>query len=131
MFTSRAARMVRALGASGLLPLMAACGGAAPAPAVGLAPTRLQAVESSKVSPNVVGSAGGKSWMTSHAKGPLLYISDSVVNVVLVFTWPKLRLIGNLSGLHQPQGECVDASSKVWIANTNRSEMLEFAAAQN
>jgi hypothetical protein len=61
------------------------------------------------------------------AKGALLYVSDSLLGDVFAFTWPKLRLIGNLSGLHFPQGECVDASGNIWIANTKRSEMVEFA----
>jgi hypothetical protein len=68
------------------------------------------------------------SWMdAAAAKGALLYVSDSLLGDVFAFTWPKLRLIGNLSGLHFPQGECADASGNIWIANTKRSEMVEFA----
>lgn len=61
------------------------------------------------------------------AKGALLYVSDSTLNDVFAFTWPNLRLIGNLSGLSLPQGECVDASGNIWIANTTKSDVLEFA----
>lgn len=64
--------------------------------------------------------------MASHLKGPLLYVSDSELDVVFVFTWPALQLIGNLRGFNAPQGECVDRSGDVWIANTKKSEMLEY-----
>jgi hypothetical protein len=60
------------------------------------------------------------------AKGTLLYVSDSSLGDVFAFTWPKLHLIGNLSALSQPQGECVDRSGNIWIANTNKFEMLAF-----
>lgn len=68
-----------------------------------------------------------KTWMDAHAKGPLLYVSDSDLNDVLAYRWPKLQLIGNLSGLSYPQGECIDGSGNIWIANTTKFEMLEFA----
>jgi hypothetical protein len=69
-----------------------------------------------------------KSWMDPAAKaGTLLYISDAGTNDVLVYSYPKLALVGTLTGFNQPQGECVDKSGNVWIANTSSSQLLEYA----
>ncbi|MBV8530171.1 MAG: hypothetical protein JO104_02555 [Candidatus Eremiobacteraeota bacterium] len=136
MVTSLATKLRRGVGLSAALGLLVACSNAG----TGVAPTSAfkrpigspaggpPAFALAQAPPRVpVRSGYRKSWMDPHATGPLLYISDSPVNVVLAYTWPKLRLIGNLSGLNYPQGECVDRSGNIWIANTKRSEMLEFA----
>jgi hypothetical protein len=67
------------------------------------------------------------SWMEPNVKGALLYVADAGVNDVFVYSWPALHLVGNLSGFKVPQGVCVDAKDNVWIANTARSQMVEFA----
>lgn len=106
--------------------VLAGCGGAAQfAP---MAAAKLQAVLAAS-NPHPVAAQPNRaiSWMARNQKGALLYIADAGVNDVLVYTWPRLRLIGNLSGFKVPQGECVDPAGNVWIANTLRSEMLEFA----
>lgn len=68
-----------------------------------------------------------KSWMEPNVKGALLYIADAGVGDVFVYSWPALRLIGNLSGFKVPQDVCVDAAGNVWIVNTARSQLLEYA----
>jgi hypothetical protein len=68
-----------------------------------------------------------KSWMAARVKGPLLYVSDAAVGVVLAYSWPQLRLVGNLSGFDVPQGECVDGAGDIWIANTKQSQMRKYA----
>ncbi len=68
------------------------------------------------------------SWMDSSAKnGSLLYVSDSVLNDVYVYTYPKLRLVGTLTGFAQPEGACVDAVGDVWIANYGTAQIIEYA----
>jgi hypothetical protein len=60
----------------------------------------------------------------------LLYISDPGNNDVEVYSYPpkgSSPLVGTLTGLSEPQGECVDATGSVWIANTNASTIVEFA----
>jgi hypothetical protein len=70
----------------------------------------------------------GKSWMNPDAKASqLLYISDSGTNDVYVYSYPKGKLVGTLTGFSEPQGECSDSSGNVWIANTAGSNLLEFA----
>jgi hypothetical protein len=127
------ATIARALATVGTAAVLAGCkgfaGGTAPAsvPAQGVALSPLPFAAAR--TPAIVGvpSDARRSWMKSRAFGPLLYVSDSQLNVVLAYTWPKLHLVGNLSGLRFPQGECVDRSGNVWVANTKRSEMVEFA----
>ncbi len=72
--------------------------------------------------------AKGASWMRADTKrGALLYLADYVDSSVRVFTFPKGKLIGTLTGLNHPEGECVDAASNVWIANTGSSQIVEYA----
>lgn len=69
-----------------------------------------------------------KTWMAPRAKTQnLLYISDDGTNDVYVYSWPKGKLLGTLTGFSYPQGECVDKSGDVWIANLGTKQMLEYA----
>lgn len=113
-----------------LASVLAACSrGAAPPIAMPNSAIELQNISSARIPVNFsLPSDRRKSWMSAGAaKGALLYVSDSLLGDVFAFTWPKMRLIGNLSGLHFPQGECVDTNGNIWIANTKRAEMVEFA----
>lgn len=121
-----------AIGLAGALATLAGCGEGAPQPpAVAVAPAQSQISTAAKsprarvVRPERSGMA---SWMDSRAaKGALLYVSDSSLNDVFAFTWPKLRLVGNLSGLHFPQGLCVDAAANIYVTDTAKSQVLEYA----
>lgn len=70
-----------------------------------------------------------KSWMAKIPKGtPLVYVSNIVTNDIYVYTYPRLALVGTLAGFFShPQGECADKAGDVWIASTNRQQLLEFA----
>lgn len=74
---------------------------------------------------------GRGSWMLSNAKKKdLLYIADSFPygsNDVFVYTYPKGKLVGTLTGFNEPSGECVDKKGNVFIANFGESEILEYA----
>jgi hypothetical protein len=59
-------------------------------------------------------------------KGDLLYLSDGG-GYVYVYSYPKGELVGTLTGLNLPQGECVDKAGDVFITNTNLSQILEYA----
>jgi hypothetical protein len=59
--------------------------------------------------------------------GRLLYISDSGTDDVDIYTYPKLKLVGTLTGFDGPQGICLNKARDVWIVNTNASDLLEYA----
>jgi hypothetical protein len=76
----------------------------------------------------------GKSWMLPEAKSEdLLYIAAGPVNgAVYVYTYPKGRFVGTLTGFLEPFGECSDSAGDVFVvayANTsmNSTTIYEFA----
>lgn len=70
----------------------------------------------------------GRSWMNPKAKaGALLYLSDLGTNDVYVYSWPQLDLVGMLTGLYGPAGECADRNGNVWIVNLFASDVVEYA----
>jgi len=69
-----------------------------------------------------------RSWMATRARNSdLLYVSDIGTDDVYVYDYANDALVGTLTGFNEPQGECVDASGNVWIANTKATEMVEYA----
>ncbi|HEY2473804.1 MAG TPA: hypothetical protein VGI19_03290 [Candidatus Cybelea sp.] len=77
---------------------------------------------------NVIPTQGrGGSWMRSGTSEDLLYVSDSGSNSVYVYSFPDGTLAGTLTGLNNPQGDCVDASQNVWIANAGANDTIEYA----
>ncbi|HKU80778.1 MAG TPA: hypothetical protein VJP76_01315 [Candidatus Tumulicola sp.] len=72
--------------------------------------------------------ATGASWMEPSAQtGALLYASDSAANVVKVFSYPRGKLVGTLTGFQTPQGLCVDKAGNVFITNSAAAQILEYA----
>jgi len=65
--------------------------------------------------------------MPGAANGSLLYVSDTATNDVYVFSYPKGRLVGTLTGFDNPQGLCSDRNGDVFIANSAGEETLEYA----
>ncbi|HET6275037.1 MAG TPA: hypothetical protein VFE16_03765 [Candidatus Cybelea sp.] len=61
------------------------------------------------------------------ASGSLLYVSDLGNFDVRVFTYPALKPAGKLTGFVQPQGECVDRAGNIWIANSEGTDLREYA----
>lgn len=56
----------------------------------------------------------------------LLYASDSGTDEVNVYTYPQGMLVGQLTGLSDPQGLCTDASGDVFVTDRN-STISEYA----
>jgi hypothetical protein len=56
----------------------------------------------------------------------LLYISDIGTYDVYVYSYPKGKLKGRLTGFGGPEGECVDQRGDVFIANFSSSSVLEY-----
>lgn len=67
----------------------------------------------------------GGSWMLPESKNDdLLYISDA--NNVYAYSYPKLRLVGTLSGFDEAGGLCVDKAGDVWIGNSASEGQLSL-----
>ena len=72
-----------------------------------------------------------KQWMEKGAvKNRLLYVSDFSANVVQVYNYPSQGTqnppAGTLTGFVNPQGECVDKSNNIYIANTGGENVLQY-----
>jgi hypothetical protein len=61
------------------------------------------------------------SWMSPDAKSQpqLLYVSDQSGQAVDVYSYPKGKLVGTLSGFDAPAGICSDKVGNVYITNGN------------
>jgi hypothetical protein len=67
------------------------------------------------------------SWMAPDAKKrDLLYVSDEATNDVFIYSYPGGRLKGTLTGFDEPYGMCTNEAGDVFIANTEKSEILEY-----
>ena len=61
-------------------------------------------------------ATNGKSWMLPEAKGEdLLYVSNAPD--VLVFSYPKGKLVGTIANLQHPIGLCSDSNGNVFVVN--------------
>jgi hypothetical protein len=81
------------------------------------------------LSVKAIGSLGdGKSWVDPAAKnGDLLYVADAGTNNVTVYSYPKGKLVGTLTGFDFPYAECEDQSGDVFIANYDGQNIVEYA----
>lgn len=57
----------------------------------------------------------------------LVYLSDASTNEVLVYGYPKGKLVQTLALFGAPRGECADAHGYVWIVDTQALQIEEFA----
>jgi hypothetical protein len=55
-------------------------------------------------------SRGRRSWMSAGAKTikKLMYVAGATSNTVYIYDYEKRKLVGELTGFDQPNGECVD-----------------------
>jgi hypothetical protein len=71
------------------------------------------------------------SWMRPTAKEmDLLYVSDEGTNNVYVYSWPQAHLVGVISGIAYPQGECVDRAGNIYVTalgTSGTSYVVEYA----
>jgi hypothetical protein len=69
------------------------------------------------------------SWVNPQAKSApaLVYVSSSFPNDrVFIYTYPGGQLDGEVTGLLQPAGQCVDAKGNIYIANYGASSVVEI-----
>lgn len=77
-----------------------------------------------------LGSRNGtqRSWMAPDAKKKsLLYVSNYNRNDVVVYSYPRGKKEGTLTGFDLPAGECSDKAGDVFIADFLASEIVEYA----
>jgi hypothetical protein len=68
------------------------------------------------------------SWMAPESSNTdLLYVSEYGHSEVQVYSYPQDKLIGTLTGLRYPEGECTDAAGDVYVANSASDGVSEFA----
>ncbi len=61
------------------------------------------------------------------ASQDLLYVSDEAASDVYVYSYPRGKLQGTLTGFNGPTGECADKTGDVFIANYDAANILEYA----
>lgn len=61
------------------------------------------------------------------AQSTLFYISDVGTNDVYIYSYPKGRFEGALTGFASPMGLCADKTGNVFITNFGTSQIFEYA----
>lgn len=76
----------------------------------------------------VIRQSHGHSWMTpdKKKKKALLYISDYNNSVLDVFSYPKLKMVGQITGLSNPDGVCADKKGNIWADNNTGQSLVEY-----
>ena len=72
----------------------------------------------------------GRSWMLAEAKKQwLLYVSDGASGTVDVYNYRAKhgRLVGQITGLDFPYGQCVDRAGNVYVADNGSAKIYEYA----
>jgi hypothetical protein len=68
------------------------------------------------------------SWMAPGASSEdLLYVSK--LKNVLVYSYPAGKVVGNIAGFDYASGLCSDASGDVWVTDSQKSTITEYAHA--
>jgi hypothetical protein len=73
-------------------------------------------------------SANGRSWGLPETKSEdLLYVSDDSSSSVNMYSYPKGKLVGSLTGFQFPGSMCPDSEGNVWITNFRGDTIVEYA----
>src|SRR5579863_9879762 len=98
--------------------LLAACGGSQPP--IGATGAMAPAAHTSHIG----------SWMVPAAKSEdLLYVGGGgyAHGYLHVYSYRSGKLVGNISGLVSPSGECVDTAGDLWVVTNFPDEAIEYA----
>jgi|ERR1700722_4227723 hypothetical protein len=128
-------RMIRgALGASATLAMLAGCSGGSPpaafspgGPSTGRADNSLLAPTIARIARKPVTTA---SFMDRRAAGKsLIFVSDAADGVINIYpqAGTNQKMVGQITGLTQPQGITTDSKGNLYVANTNSSNVLVYA----
>jgi hypothetical protein len=77
----------------------------------------------------VPGAASGPegSWVAPEAAGQdLLYVSDVGTGKVNMYTYPRGKLVGTLTGFQRPQAMCVDKEGNVFIPDLSAFKIYKY-----
>ena len=70
----------------------------------------------------------GTSWMLPEAKtAALLYVSRGFTRSVDVFTFPRGKQVGSLTGFGAPTGLCSDDQGNVFVVDNSAQQIVEYA----
>lgn len=72
-------------------------------------------------------SAPGAMVLPEARSSSLLYVSDDINTDIYMFSYPKGRPVGTLTGFTAPRGLCVDRSGNVFITDQGASDIVEYA----
>ncbi len=103
------------------------CGGGVPS-SLGSGATAATSATAAGPAPHYVNL--GRSWMEPDAnKQWLLYVSDGASGTVDVYNYraKRGRLVGRITGLSFPYGQCVDAGGNVYVVDNDTSKIHEYA----
>jgi hypothetical protein len=130
-------RVVRhPLGVAAALGMLAGCGGAmSPAQsnvAAGSTAAQLRVrgvLSASHEATTSLHVDRGRSWMDPDAKrtSTLLYVADEATGDVYVYSYPKGKLKGTLTGFSTPSGICSNKAGEVFVLNGGGSTVEVFA----
>jgi hypothetical protein len=75
----------------------------------------------------VIRQSHGHSWMSpDKKKKALLYVSDYDESVLDVYSYPKLKMVGQVTGLSNPDGVCNDKKGNIWVDNNTGQSLAEY-----
>ncbi len=82
--------------------------------------------------PNAMKTRGSprNSWMLSEARSDdLLYVADGSTpnGYVHVYSYPRGKLVGQITRLSAPYGDCADKAGNVWVIANLPPEAIEYA----
>ncbi len=101
-------------------PLLAACGGSQPPIGAPGAMTQTSAIATR--------ADRGTSWMLPEAKGEnLLYVASGGNQSVYVFSYPRAKLVGTLTGFDWPTGLCSDNHGNLFVTDNEGQDIVEYA----
>lgn len=138
-------RTIRAaIGASATLALLAGCSGGnspteySPAASGAAQPAR-QIISTSRADNSLLAPAIARiarkpvataSFMDPRAEGkPLIFVSDAADGVIDIYpqAGKSQKMVGQITGLTEPQGITTDKEGNLYVANTNSSDVLVYA----
>jgi hypothetical protein len=100
--------------------LLTGCGSQSPIGSLGLTPRTLP------IAARAAQRDDSGSWIASDAASQDLLYASNVHNVT-VFSYPAGKLEGTLRGFYVAEGECVDQSGDVYIADYGNNRIVEYA----
>jgi hypothetical protein len=122
----------RLLAVAVAIAFLTACSGGTPSSSTSFYPEAgpLRSIQKPPAAAGLINPHGNRerSWMSPEAKRTdLVYLSEYNGSDVYVYSYPKGKLVGTLTGFAYPYGLCSDKAGNVFIPNQNDSNIFEYA----